>query len=187
MNSPRPEPSRDAAATERQFGHRILALALPARTEQIVRLLFIANEARAAPYRRGSAPPPLWSAGSRSVNSKGFTLNWFAPDTATTSQAHRVQPDQNRLPRLRPGDRRGRAPPGQALGTITRSDGTMQATYNGHPPYTYTGKHPAPGQDKGNGLNVFGGLWYTVPVSGNAAPAATSSATSTNGGGGYGY
>jgi hypothetical protein len=62
----------------------------------------------------------------------------------------------------------------------------MQATYNGHPPYTYTGD-TAPGQDKGNGLNVSGGLWYTVPVSGNAAPVATSSTTPTSGDGGYGY
>ena len=54
----------------------------------------------------------------------------------------------------------------------------------GHPLYTYAGD-TAPGQDKGNGLNVSGGLWYNVPVSGNAAPAATSSAKSS--GSGYGY
>jgi predicted lipoprotein with Yx(FWY)xxD motif len=70
------------------------------------------------------------------------------------------------------------------LGTITRSNGTTQATYNGHPLYTHAG-YTAPGQDKGNGLNVSGGLWYNVPTSGNAAPAASSSATS--GSGGYGY
>ena len=44
------------------------------------------------------------------------------------------------------------------LGTITRSDGTTQATYDGHPLYTYAAD-TAPGQNKGNGLNVSGGLW----------------------------
>jgi hypothetical protein len=55
---------------------------------------------------------------------------------------------------------------------------------HGHPLYTYAAD-TAPGQDKGNGLNVSGGLWYNVPVSGKAAPAATSLATANSGG--YGY
>jgi predicted lipoprotein with Yx(FWY)xxD motif len=67
------------------------------------------------------------------------------------------------------------------LSTITRPDGTTQATYDGHPLYTYAGDS-APGQAKGNGLNVSGGLWYEMTVSG-ATPAASSSAT----GGGNGY
>jgi hypothetical protein len=71
------------------------------------------------------------------------------------------------------------------LGTITRPDGTTQATYNGHPLYTYVGD-TAPGMDKGNGLNISGGLWYDVPVSGSGgtAPAPSTSASTT---GGYGY
>jgi predicted lipoprotein with Yx(FWY)xxD motif len=51
------------------------------------------------------------------------------------------------------------------LGTITRTDGTTQATYDGHPLYTYVGDS-APGQDGGNNLNLNGGLWHIVPVSG---------------------
>jgi predicted lipoprotein with Yx(FWY)xxD motif len=51
------------------------------------------------------------------------------------------------------------------LTTITRSDGSKQAAYNGHPLYTYTGD-TAPGQSTGNGLNVNGGLWHEVTVSG---------------------
>src|SRR5436190_18319569 len=38
---------RDAAATERQFDRRLLALKLPAATETVTRLLVTANEARA--------------------------------------------------------------------------------------------------------------------------------------------
>ena len=45
----------------------------------------------------------------------------------------------------------------------------MQATYNGHPLYTYVGD-TAPGQAKGNGLNLSGGVWHEVTASGGAAP-----------------
>ena len=69
------------------------------------------------------------------------------------------------------------------LGTITRSDGSTQATYNGHPLYTYV-SDTAPGQAKGNGLNLSGGVWHEVPVSGTAVPAAHSSSSSSGGGGG---
>jgi len=68
------------------------------------------------------------------------------------------------------------------LTTITRSDGSMQAAYDGHPLYTYAGD-TAPGQAKGNGLNLSGGVWNEVTASGGAAPAQSSS--SGSGGGGY--
>ena len=51
------------------------------------------------------------------------------------------------------------------VGTIKRSDGSLQATYNGHPLYTYVADG-APGDAKGNNLNVNGGLWHEVKVSG---------------------
>jgi predicted lipoprotein with Yx(FWY)xxD motif len=70
------------------------------------------------------------------------------------------------------------------LGTITRPDGSTQASYNGPPLYTYIADK-APGQAKGNGLNISGGVWHEVTVSGAAAPAPAHSTSS--GGGGYGY
>ena len=48
--------------------------------------------------------------------------------------------------------------------TITRTDGSHQLTYDGHPLYTHTGD-TAPGQAHGNNLNLNGGLWHEVPVS----------------------
>jgi predicted lipoprotein with Yx(FWY)xxD motif len=45
------------------------------------------------------------------------------------------------------------------------SDGSVQETYNGHPLYTYIGD-TAPGQDHGNNINLNGGLWHGVAVSG---------------------
>ena len=68
------------------------------------------------------------------------------------------------------------------LSTIPRSDGPAKATYDGHPLYTYVGD-TAPGQAKGNGLNLSGGVWHEVTASGSAAPAPSPS--SGSGGGGY--
>ena len=113
------------------------------------------------------------------TNARGFTLYWFAPDTATKSNcngscAHFWPPVK------------GPAAAGSGvtgtLATIKRADGSVQATWNGHPLYTYVGD-TAPGQAKGNGLNLSGGVWHEVTVTGTAAPAATHSAKS----GGYGY
>ena len=47
----------------------------------------------------------------------------------------------------------------------------MQLTFHGHPLYTFVGD-TAPGQNKGNGVNAFGGLWHEAPASGNTVPAA---------------
>jgi predicted lipoprotein with Yx(FWY)xxD motif len=49
------------------------------------------------------------------------------------------------------------------LGTTRRTDGSLQATYNGRPLYTYIAD-TAPGQAKGNKLNINGGLWFEVTV-----------------------
>ncbi|MCL4394429.1 MAG: hypothetical protein M1482_06430 [Chloroflexi bacterium] len=59
------------------------------------------------------------------------------------------------------------------LGTITRSDGTTQVTYNGHPLYYYSGD-TAPGDTKGQGLI---GAWFVVSPSGNAIQTGGASAT----------
>ena len=118
------------------------------------------------------------------TNSAGFTVYWFVPDTSTTSKC--TGSCATYWPPVKGPATAGSGVTG-TLATITRSDGTMQATYDGHPLYTYAGD-TAPGQAKGNGLNVSGGLWYEMTVSG-ATPAAgagaSASATSTKGG--YGY
>jgi predicted lipoprotein with Yx(FWY)xxD motif len=115
------------------------------------------------------------------TNGKGFTLYWFAPDTSTKSNCNGSCATY--WPPVKGPATAGGGVTGK-LATITRSDGSVQATYNGHPLYTYVGDK-APGQDKGNGLNLSGGLWHDVTVSGAAAPASSASASA--GGGGYGY
>ena len=59
------------------------------------------------------------------------------------------------------------------LGTIKRSDGTTQVTYNHHPLYYYSGDSGA-GQQNGQGLNAFDALWYVVAPSGETVTSATS-------------
>jgi predicted lipoprotein with Yx(FWY)xxD motif len=51
------------------------------------------------------------------------------------------------------------------LSTLTRSDGSMQLTYNGSPLYTFA-LDKNPGDAKGEGVNEFGGVWNAVPVAG---------------------
>lgn len=96
------------------------------------------------------------------VNAKGFTLYWFVPDTAAKSNCNgscaAYWPPLAGPVTASPGL------PGR-LGTIKRSDGSLQATYNGHPLYTYVGDS-APGKVSGNGLNLNGGVWHEVTVSG---------------------
>jgi predicted lipoprotein with Yx(FWY)xxD motif len=115
------------------------------------------------------------------TNAKGFTLYWFAPDTSTKSNCNGSCATY--WPPVKGPTAAGAGVTGK-LATIMRSDGSVQATYNGHPLYTYVGDK-APGQDKGNGLNLSGGLWHDVTVSGAAAAAPSGSASA--GGGGYGY
>jgi predicted lipoprotein with Yx(FWY)xxD motif len=52
------------------------------------------------------------------------------------------------------------------LGTIKRSDGATQVTYNHHPLYYYSGDS-GPGQQNGQGLNAFGAAWFVVAPAGD--------------------
>jgi len=107
------------------------------------------------------------------TNTQGFTLYMFAPDTGTASRCNgscaQIWPPVTAPVIAGPGIT-------GTLGTITRADGATQATYNGHPLYTYAGD-TQPGQAKGNGIN---GVWHEV------APG-TAAAASSPGTGGNGY
>jgi predicted lipoprotein with Yx(FWY)xxD motif len=95
------------------------------------------------------------------ANARGFTLYSFAPDTPTTSRCYgscaAYWPPATGTVTASPGL------PGR-ISTITRTDGTRQLTYNGHPLYTYIAD-TAPGRANGNDINLNGGLWRDVPVS----------------------
>ena len=143
----------------------------------IAAVLTVAACGSSSPGGAASAPPSIASGAAVSgsalktttisgaavlTNARGFTVYWFAPDTATTSKCNgscaQIWPPVNGPATAGPGV------PG-TLSTIARSDGTTQAvtqaTYNGHPLYTYVGD-TSPGQANGNNLNLNGGLWHEV-------------------------
>ena len=113
------------------------------------------------------------------TNAKGFTLYWFVPDTATKSNCNGSC--AHFWPPVKGPATAGAGVTGK-LGVITRFDGSKQAAYDGHPLYTYVGD-TAPGQAKGNGLNLSGGVWHEVTASGGAAPAPSASQSSSSSGG----
>jgi predicted lipoprotein with Yx(FWY)xxD motif len=92
------------------------------------------------------------------VDAKGMTLYLFTKDTAGVSNCSggclKAWP-----PLVATGDLV--AGPGVTgkLGTITRSDGTKQVTYNDMPLY-YWASDMKPGDITGQGV---GGVWYVVP------------------------
>ena len=96
------------------------------------------------------------------ADANGRTLYWFAPDTATRSACY-----GSCAAYWPPVKGPATAGPGVigTLSVLTRSDGSVQAAYDGRPLYTYVGDS-APGQANGNNLNLNGGLWHEVSASG---------------------
>ena len=96
------------------------------------------------------------------TDSKGLTLYWFAPDTPTASHCSGscavYWPPVIGSPTADPGVT-------GKLGSIKRPHGSIQATYDGHPLYTYI-DDTAPGQDNGNDIDLNGGYWYQMTVAG---------------------
>ena len=78
------------------------------------------------------------------------------------------------------GDRAGSARASD-LGTITRSDGTKQVTYDGHPLYYFAGDSGS-GTASGQGSDGFGAKWWLVAPSGSDVTASVSSFTVSSGG-----
>jgi predicted lipoprotein with Yx(FWY)xxD motif len=96
------------------------------------------------------------------ADAKGRTLYWFAPDTAARSACYGSCAAY--WPPVKGPATAGPGVTGK-LSVLTRTGGAVQAAYDGHPLYTYVGDR-APGQANGNGLNLNGGLWHEVTVSG---------------------
>ena len=125
------------------------------------------------------------------TNAQGMAVYWFAPDSSTKSNCNssclKYWP-------IVPGPATASSGISGTLGVIT-TNGVKQATYDGHPLYTYVAD-TSPGMVKGNGLNASGGLWWVMTPTGAKVAAAASSSgsssgstgsTGSSGGGGYGY
>jgi len=120
------------------------------------------------------------SLGTVLTDAQGMTVYWFAADHGTTSACSgacaAAWPPVIGMPTAAAG-----VTLTGTLGTITRSNGAKQATYNGHPLYTFKAD-TAPGQVNGNKVTGFGAAWYaiTIGASSGGSTAPTSSSTSTS-------
>src|SRR5690348_821547 len=124
--------------------------------------LVVAGANSAAPAATGTALKTTTIDGTTVLtDAKGFTLYSFAPDTPASSKCYgscaAYWPPVTGTPAA------SSALPGR-VGTLKRTDGSEQLTYNGLPLYTYVGDS-APGQARGNNLNLNGGLWHEIRVS----------------------
>jgi predicted lipoprotein with Yx(FWY)xxD motif len=171
---PAPRPATDAPPQPGSLAARLQANTLGAGLAvaglSVIALVLLGVAVAGA----GGAGPASTGGGAQTVstvqiggatvltNAKGFTLYWFAPDTATKSNCNGSCAAY--WPPVKGPVTAGRGVTG-TLGTIKRADGSTEATYDGHPLYTYVGD-TAPGQARGNSLNLNGGLWHEVAVSG---------------------
>jgi predicted lipoprotein with Yx(FWY)xxD motif len=159
-------PTHIPPATARAAGMAVAGLAVAAL---VLFGLAVAGASSPAPAPAATGTGTATGTGLRTTtiggttvltNAKGFTLYSFAPDTPASSKCYgscaAYWPPVT-------GTAAGQGLPGKVT-TITRTGGSHQLTYNGHPLYTYIGD-TAPGQARGNNLNLNGGLWHEVPAS----------------------
>jgi predicted lipoprotein with Yx(FWY)xxD motif len=96
------------------------------------------------------------------TDAEGHTLYWFGSDSARKSAC---QAGCARTWSPVTGPASWGAGVTGTIGAIVRPDGTLQATYDGHPLYTAT-TDTGPGQAKGNDVWSHGGEWHEVTVPG---------------------
>ena len=100
------------------------------------------------------------------VDAKGRTLYLFEKDQGVKSSCYggcaSVWPPLTTSGKPQAGPGASAA----LLGTTSRTDGTTEVTYNGHPLYYYV-SDTQPGQTSGEGLNQFGAGWDVLSPAGN--------------------
>ncbi|MFC9652323.1 MULTISPECIES: hypothetical protein [unclassified Streptomyces] len=110
------------------------------------------------------------------VNGKGHTLYLFEADKAKKSTCT-GDCEVDWPPALVKGTpQAGAGVKANLLTTTTRSDGTKQAMYNGHPLYTFR-EDTKPGETKGQDLTEFGAKWFVVSPEGKAITTPPQSAS----------
>ena len=136
-------------------------------------IAFVASPTTPAPVATGGGSGSGGGGGAQTLDARtiggkalltdanGLTLYTFAPDKVNKSVCY--GDCASYWPPV-PGNMSAGPGVTGTIGTITRTDGTTQATYDGHPLYTYIGDH-GPGTAAGNNINLNGGLWLDVPVS----------------------
>lgn len=125
-----------------------------------------ATQAPAAAMPSGPAMVNLASGalGEHLVDSKGMTLYLFTKDSPGTTTCY--DKCAAAWPALLTSGtpQAGSGVDASKFGTVTRTDGTTQVTYNGWPLY-YFAKDKQSGDTTGEGV---GGVWFCVSASGDA-------------------
>jgi predicted lipoprotein with Yx(FWY)xxD motif len=156
-----------------------------------------ASPAPAAPAAGGGASTTVAAHTSGSTtfltDSSGRSLYLWVPDTSTMSTCSGACATAWPPLTTKGAPTAGTGAKASDLSTITRSDGSKQVTYAGHPLYYFAGDKAA-GQTNGEGSNAFGAPWYLVAPSGQqitslsvaSAPSSSSSSSGgSNAGGGW--
>jgi predicted lipoprotein with Yx(FWY)xxD motif len=124
-----------------------------------------------APSRTAAAAAVVMTktgpAGQYLVDGTGKSLYLFVVDTAGKSMCS--GPCAQAWPPLTTSGQpaAGDGVTASKLTTITRSDGSTQVVYAGHPLYYFAGDTSA-GATNGQGINNFGGLWWLLSPAGTA-------------------
>ncbi|HVO56009.1 MAG TPA: hypothetical protein VMT37_16495 [Solirubrobacterales bacterium] len=133
------------------------------------------SKTETASSEAGGAPAPI-SVGEASgvgkvlVDSEGMTLYYFQKDKKGSGVSKCEGPCAEAWPPLTSGGEPEAMSGVSAsmLGTIERSDGTMQVTYAGWPLYTFV-EDKKPGEDNGTDSKAFGASWYPLHPNGQKA------------------
>jgi predicted lipoprotein with Yx(FWY)xxD motif len=113
---------------------------------------------------------PASGVGKVLVDPKGMTLYYFQKDQKGSGQSKCEGPCASAWPPLTTGgtpEAKGGVKSAM-LGTIKRSDGTLQVTYAGWPLYTFV-EDKKPGEDNGTDSKAFGASWYPLHSNGEKA------------------
>ena len=136
-----------------------------------------ASTAEVSPTPAGSTAPSVTQStvmtaesdlGTILVDGEGMTLYLFTKDTQGDGKSTCEGPCLEAWPPLVGEPTAGSGADAAKLGTIVRTDGTTQATYNGWPLY-YWVEDTAPGDTKGQAVND---VWWVLDPAGDAIGAS---------------
>ncbi len=119
-------------------------------------------------------------AGTYLTDGDGRTLYLWTADTGTSSNCNGSC--ASAWPPLTGSASAGSGVTSSQLGSTTRSDGSTQVTYDGHPLY-YFSQDASAGQTAGQGSQQFGAAWWLVAPSGSAITASGSAGSTPSSGG----
>ena len=105
------------------------------------------------------------------VDGSGRTVYLFEADKGKDSSCYNACAQAWPPVTTAGGPQSGAGASGAMLGTTTRTDGTTEVTYGGHPLYYFIADKKA-GDITGQGINQFGAKWYVLAPNGTKIDTA---------------